>query len=291
MKLFGPRGLGAVAALALLTQPFVLPTALAKAPAEKVEHPRALPLQGGRNFRDLGGYATEDGHTVKWNVLFRSGEMHDLTAGDFAYLNRIGIRTIVDFRDKNERRAEPTNWQGNAPMTFAVEYDARDAGLMPTGDMKDWTPEQARQVMAASYPKMLTTFAGQYRRMFQELLADHAPLAFHCSAGKDRTGIAAALVLLSLGVPRETVVQDYLLTNRYLNFDAAMAKGANTPAAQPWLSLPAPVLQAMGKADRSYIEAALDALGSHAGGARGYLRDEMGLSDADIATLRSRYLD
>ncbi|HEX7854234.1 MAG TPA: tyrosine-protein phosphatase [Sphingobium sp.] len=290
MNLFKISGLGAIAALALLAQPVLLPRAVAEAPAAQPAHERLLPLQGGRNFRDLGGYRTADGHSVKWGLLFRSGEMHDLTAQDYGYLNKIGIRTVCDFRDRTERKTEPTEWQGKAPTIFFDDYDMQEAALMPTGDMKSWTPEQARQVMAASYPKMLTTFAGQYRRMFQELLAGRAPLAFHCSAGKDRTGIAAALILTSLGVPRETVVQDYLLTNRYLNVDAAM-KSANSPAAQQWLSLPAPVLQAFGKADPSYIDAVLNALDAHAGGARGYLHDVMGLSDADIAKLRTLYLD
>lgn len=287
MKFLHLSGLGAVAALALLAQP-MLPSAMAEQPAP-VAHQRLIPLQGGRNFRDLGGYRTTDGHTVKWGMLFRSGTMHDLTAQDYATLNRIGIRTVCDFRSREERRVEPTNWQGAAPVMFADDYDAQQMGLMPSGDMRSWTAEQARQVMAATYPKMLTTFASQYKRMFGELLAGHAPLAFHCSAGKDRTGVASALILTALGVPRETIIQDYLLTNQYLA--PAMARTANSPAAQPWMSLPPAVLQAFMKADRSYIEAALAALDAHAGGARGYFHDEMGLSDADIAKLRQLYLD
>jgi protein-tyrosine phosphatase len=293
MKSLLLRRVGALTALTLLAQPLLPSVAFADQPvATTSEHARLLPLSGGRNFRDLGGYRTADGHTVKWNTLFRSGTMYQLTADDYAYLNRIGIKTVVDFRSTQERQAEPTQWQGeHLPTMLANDYDARDMGLMPSGDMKNWTAEQAQQVMAESYPKMLVTFAPQYRRMFQQLLADGAPLAFNCSAGKDRTGIAAALVLTSLGVPRETIVQDYVLTNQYLNASAIMAKSANTPAAQSWAALPAPVLEAFGKVDRSYIEAALDKLDAHADGARGYLRDEMGLSDADIAKLRGLYLD
>jgi protein-tyrosine phosphatase len=294
MKPISLRNAGALVALALATQTILPSAAIADQPviASPSAHARLLPLSGGRNFRDLGGYRTADGHTVKWGKLFRSGTMYQLTAGDYAYLNKAGIKTVVDFRSLQERQAEPTKWQGDhPPIILATDYSAQDMPLMGNADMKNWTADQARQIMAQTYPEMLGRLNAQYRRMFQQLLTNGAPLAFHCSAGKDRTGIAAALVLTSLGVPRETIVQDYLLTNQYLNASAIMAKSASTPAAQPWASLPAPVLEAFGKADPSYIDAVLNKLDAHADGARGYLHDEMGLSDADIAKLRALYLD
>jgi protein-tyrosine phosphatase len=278
--------------LALGLQPALAPLAAAKPVAAAASQERLLPLEGGRNFRDLGGYQTADGHTVKWRTLFRSGSMHGLTEADHAYLDRLGLRVVVDFRDVNERAAEPAVWSGStAPRVLTTDYDNMKAGLMPPGDMRNWTSEQARQAMAHTYPQMLTTFAPQYRRMFAELLANHAPLAFNCSAGKDRTGVAAALVLTALGVPRETVIQDYLLTNKYLNAAAVISGQASAnPAFQAWARMPQPVLQAFMAADRSYIEAALAALDAHAGGASGYFKDELGLSQEDIATLRAAYL-
>ncbi|HUD90401.1 tyrosine-protein phosphatase [Sphingobium sp.] len=291
MKYLQFHRLAAISALALVAQPLLPTGALAESTAATQQHPRLLPLAGSRNFRDLGGYRTADGHSVKWGKLFRSGTMYQLTAQDYVYLNRVGIQTVVDFRSTEERQAEPTKWQGDhAPTMLADDYAAKDMGLMPNADMKNWTVDQAQEVMAASYPKIMATFSSQYRRMFQQLLAGDAPLVFHCSAGKDRTGVAAALILTALGVPRATIEQDYLLTNQYLDASAMMAKSANSPAAQPWMSLPAPVLQAFGKADRLYIDAVLDRIDAHPDGARGYLRDEMGLSEADIAKLRQLYL-
>lgn len=259
-------------------------------------HLRVLPLQGGRNFRDLGGYRTADGHQVKWGLLFRSGSMHGLTAADYAYLEGRGIRVVCDFRSTGERTAEPMSWPTDsapglhAPTVLADDYSLMTSGAMPKGDMRSWDADQARTAMAATYPAMLSYFAPQYRRMFAELLAGHAPLAFNCSAGKDRTGVAAALLLTALGVPRETVIADYLLTNQTLD-QSSLIKGQSSGTAKLGGGIPSPVIAAFLTADRSYIEAALATMDAHAGGAMGYLRDEMQLSPQDIARLRGLYLE
>lgn len=284
----------ALGALALAIHPSLAPEGFAKTAAVAVpapaDHQRLLPLQGGRNFRDLGGYRTTDGRTVKWGMLFRSGAMSGLTPADYKYLERRGIRVVCDFRDNGERTSEPSHWPAaHAPKVLSDDYHMDMAMTLPAGDMAHWTPEQARKAMAQSYPRILASFNGQFRRMFGELLAHRVPLAFNCTAGKDRTGIAAALVLTALGVPRETVVEDYLLTNRYLDGAKMMHANANNPSMAAIARMPPDVLRAMMIADRSYIEAALHVLDQHPGGTEGYLRDEMGLSKADLMRLRSMY--
>ncbi|WP_341207408.1 tyrosine-protein phosphatase [uncultured Sphingomonas sp.] len=259
--------------------------------AVSAPHERLLPLQGGRNFRDLGGYRTTDGRQVKWGLLFRSGSMHGLTDSDYAYLHRRGIQVVCDFRDVRERREEAVRWpQGSAPRVLSEDYQLDLASFMPTGNPKGWTAEQARQAMRNSYPQMLVTFKSQYRRMFAELLAGNAPLAFNCSAGKDRTGVAAALLLTALAVPRATVIDDYLLTNRYLDAEKLMSGNGKGGPANPLAGIPPAAAQAMMAADRSYIEAALKVLDSHKGGPDGWFRDEMGLSTIDLAKLRRMYV-
>lgn len=278
-----------LAAASLAGHPPGLPGA-AQARRMAAPHQRLLPLEGGRNFRDLGGYRTADGRHVRWDLLFRSGSMHGLTDADYAALEQRGIRVVCDFRDMRERAAEPVAWPAAAaPRILSDDYQLDAHGFLPAGDMAQWTPDAARAAMTASYPRMLAQFHDQYRRMFAELLAGHAPLAFNCSAGKDRTGIAAALLLTALGVPRATVIQDYLLTNRYLDQRRMMASPAN--ASSPWAKLPPEVMAVMGAADRRYIDAALAVLDRHPGGAAGWLRDEMGLSRADLARLRGAYLE
>ncbi|WP_084583403.1 tyrosine-protein phosphatase [Sphingomonas azotifigens] len=265
------------------------PVALARQAvvASASAHPRLLPLEGGRNFRDLGGYRTSDGRTVKWGMLYRSGSMHGLTEADFRTLDKLGIRTVCDLRDRRERAAEPVHWpNADMPRVLSDDYDL-DLRFLPAGSPKEWTPDKVRTAMAASYPRMLEQFNGQYRRMFAELLAGHAPLAFNCSAGKDRTGIAAALLLTALGVPRATVIDDYLLTNVYLDPAKLLGSGAG---ASPLAALPPAVVQPLLAADRSYIEAALAVVDAHPGGAEGYLQDALGLSKGDLNRLRDLYL-
>ncbi|KTT95243.1 protein tyrosine phosphatase, partial [Sphingomonas yabuuchiae] len=190
--------------------------ASAPAPVAAPADTRVLPLQGGRNFRDLGGYRTADGRTVKWGLLYRSGQMHDLTPADYVTLQKLGIRTVCDFRDTAERTREPTLWPaGQRPKVLSDDYALDMSAMRLPGDPSTWTHEQVVTAMTATYPKLLDQFNGQYRRMFAELLAGDVPLAFHCTAGKDRTGVAAALLLTALGVPRATIIDDYLLSNEH----------------------------------------------------------------------------
>ena len=270
--------------LALLVAVPVGAGASASVPVAAPAHQRVLPLQGGRNFRDLGGYRTADGRTVKWGLLYRSGQMHDLTSADYAYLQKLGIRTVCDFRDTRERTGEPTNWPaGKAPRILSDDYTLDMSGMMLPGDPSTWTHDQVVAAMTATYPKLLDQFRGQYRRMFAELLAGNAPLAFHCTAGKDRTGVAAALLLSALGVPRATVIEDYLLSNQHMAPPPAHPTGF-------WAKLSPEAARTFAGVDRRYIEAVFAVTDRHPGGTMGYLKDELGVDPARIAKLRGLYL-
>ncbi|MEK9213236.1 tyrosine-protein phosphatase [Sphingomonas sp. 2378] len=270
--------------LALLVAVPVGAGASASVPVAAPAHQRVLPLQGGRNFRDLGGYRTMDGRTVKWGLLYRSGQMHDLTPADYAYLQKLGIRTVCDFRDTRERTGEPTNWPaGQKPKVLSDDYALDMSGMMLPGDPSTWTHEQVVAAMTATYPKLLDQFRGQYRRMFAELLAGNAPLAFHCTAGKDRTGVAAALLLSALGVPRATVIEDYLLSNQHMAPPPAHPTGF-------WAKLSPEAARTFAGVDRRYIEAVFAVTDRHPGGTMGYLKDELGLGAPEIAKLRALYL-
>jgi protein-tyrosine phosphatase len=251
------------------------------------QSPRATTLfanaNGGANqinARGLGINRTLvllDGRSVRWGLLFRSGAMANLTPADFATLAGRGIRTVCDFRDVRERTSAPVNWPaGKAPVVLADDYQndmsaiARLFGpTLPSG-------EQARAAMTSTYPQILKQFNGQYRRMFGELLAGRAPLAFNCSAGKDRTGVAAALLLTALGVGRQDVIGDYLLSNRY--FDPGKLTGGNDPQSAMFRLVPPEALQAIMGVDRAYIEAVFAVMDAHKGGVDGYLADELGLN-------------
>lgn len=283
------KTISTIAALVLIV-PAIPAAADMAAPRPPVAsaHQRVLPLQGGQNFRDLGGYRTSDGRTVKWGLLYRSGSMHFLTDADYSYLEKLGIRTVCDFRDVNERANEPAVWPaGQAPRVLADDYHMDMGGIGQSSPGHAPTVEEARAAIRGLYPRLLREFNGQYHRMFAELLAGHAPLAFNCTAGKDRTGIAAALLLTALGVPRATVIEDYTLTNRY--FDPTKVVHSDNQASKQWKSLPPDVLKAYMAADPAYIDAVFRVMDAHPGGALGYLQDEFGLTKGQIARLRHMY--
>ena len=251
---------------------------------------REIPLEGGMNFRDLGGYATEDGHTVKWGLLYRTASMQDLTPADFAHLRSLGIQVVCDLRDSKERTAAPVPWpEGEAPAILADDY------AMPLNALKDVLRDPAVDVEKARtamidgmYRHLPFQFADQYRRMFGELLAERVPLVFNCSAGKDRTGVAAALILDVLGVPPQTVMEDYLLSNRHFRY--VREKQPEDEAAF-WDSLPPGVLDVVVGVEPAFLQAAFDAIDARPGGRAAYYRETLGLSDQDIARLRALYLE
>lgn len=250
---------------------------------------RLLPLEGGSNFRDLGGYRTADGAEVAWGKLYRSAVMANLTPDDFQHLGKLGIATVCDFRSTDERKRDAVIWPADIqPTVLATDY-ALDMGAMASlfrgGPV---TADGVRQAMAGFYREMPFTFADQYSAMMRNLVDGNAPLAFNCSAGKDRTGLAAALILTALGVPAETVMSDYLLSNETYRPKPPVA-GSDDPTARMFAALPADAVKALMGVDRSYLEASLAGIEAK-GGLDRYYAEELKLSKADIETLRKRYL-
>lgn len=285
LKLSGIAAAALLASLAPTSAP-----ARQSASAAAQAHPRLLPLQGGQNFRDLGGYHTADGRMVKWGTIYRSGSMHRLTADDFRYLAGLGLKTVVDLRSTRERTKEPVAWPEAArPQVHVKEYELDLASSMAPLAKPGLTGAEAKTVMARFYRDVPIGFADQYRVIFAELLAGDTPLAFNCSAGKDRTGVASALLLTILGVPRETVIEDYLLSNKYFKPDTAAAD-PNDPQVAFFRRMPAEVQQALMGVDRSYIEAAFATVEAYPGGAEAYYREKLGLDATSIAALRDKLL-
>jgi protein-tyrosine phosphatase len=251
---------------------------------------RVLPLAGGMNFRDLGGYAGAGGRPVRWGVLYRSAVMAGLTAEDFQYLAKLGIRTICDFRSSGERSREPVAWPtSSAPRVLARDYELDLGPLMAAFRGGNVTAEQARTAMAGFYRELPYRFAGDYRAMFGELLAQRVPLAFNCSAGKDRTGVAAVLILLALGVERETAIADYLLSNRHYRPLPPKPGAATDPSMAMFARLPPGVVQALMGVERAYIEASLTEIEAR-GGLDRYFSEQLGIGAAERARLRALYL-
>jgi protein-tyrosine phosphatase len=172
---------------------------------------RIIDLQGAVNFRDLGGYATADGQRTRWRVLFRADGLSELTEPDLSILRELGIRTVVDLRSGQEVEQSRFNVDAH-PVTF---HHFPFIKALPNAEEF----ERAPGFLGTQYTEMLDMATPQIVGALAALAADGAlPAVFHCTAGKDRTGLLSALVLSLLGVPEETVVADYALSG------AAMAR-------------------------------------------------------------------
>jgi protein-tyrosine phosphatase len=166
---------------------------------------RLIALEGAVNFRDLGGYATLDGRRTRWRVLFRADGLSELSQTDFSVMRDLGIRTVVDLRSGHEVEQS----------RFDVEAHPVDFHHFPfidqLPDVEQW--DRRPGLLGAQYKEMLDDAAPQIIGALEVLTApDSRPAVFHCTAGKDRTGLLSALVLSLLGVPEETVVADYALS-------------------------------------------------------------------------------
>jgi protein-tyrosine phosphatase len=224
------------------------------------------------NARDLGGYRTDTGQ-VKWGVLYRTGDLFPLSPGDREILERLNIRTIVDFRNKTERSHAPDGEISTVEGIYTLSIDA--GNIL---DLSKAGPDPDPEAMMDEFYRLIVRGAiPQYREFFR-LLSEKSrvPLLFHCSAGKDRTGIGAALLLTALGVERETVYRDYLLSAGYLKDKYAEYINAN-PRAEPFLTV-----------RRRYIDAAFGCIEQEFGGIETYLRE---ILLADPARLREYYTE
>jgi protein-tyrosine phosphatase len=260
---------------------------------------RRLPLEGQNNFRDLGGYRTTDGRYVRWGLLYRSGQLAALTEGDYEYLKPLGIRLVCDFRADDERSRQATHWPGDAPEFLSTPIGMDDSGRNTRVEqlkkllMERADPEQMHAFMKSVYPEMPLAAAPQFERILARLLSAQGASMVHCSAGKDRTGVFSALLLLTLGVPRETVIEDYLLTNRYVLAEDSIARTAVVYQKLLGLDRPPPieVLKPVMSVDRSYIEAAFETIDKKYGSFDEYRRKKLNLSDPEVEKLRARYLE
>lgn len=154
----------------------------------------------------------------------------------------------------------------------------------------DMTADKAKALFATFYREVPFTYQKQYSEMFAELVAGHAPLAFNCSAGKDRTGVASALLLSALGVKHEQVVADYQLSNRY--YKPAMPKpGANDSTSRMLAAMSPEVQKVLMGTEPAYIESALSAAAERHGSLEAYFEHELGVDAQDLAKLRELYTE
>jgi protein-tyrosine phosphatase len=180
---------------------------------------RALQLDGTSNTRDIGGYQNGDRRTIRWRQIIRSENLSRLTADDFRTLEALGVKTVIDLRTDREHDKEPTVWLGDHPPGFFH---------FPIGDAQnDWFKAQRQMIKSNRFTeerslqhaiegyRMIAGEGPASLRHLMDLVLDPSnwPILIHCNAGKDRAGVATALILEAVGVDRETIMEDFLLTN------------------------------------------------------------------------------
>jgi protein-tyrosine phosphatase len=255
---------------------------------------RRLPLEGAKNFRDLGGYRASDGRYVRWGLVYRSNYLAQLTVKDSEYLNRLGIRLVCDVRAEGERMRAPDHWVGAAPKFLSVPIGPNGNGTLTPGELKrrvaSINAQSKDPVRGYDYP---IDYALQYGKIVQHIAAGDLPAVEHCTSGKDRTGVFSAILLTALGVPREVVIQDYLLTNQYLLApDSIESTRADLQKifrlAEPPDSVTVRTIMTLRP---ETLEATFDGITAIYGSFENYLRDGLKLSNSDLTMLRQRLLE
>ncbi|MDX3884608.1 MAG: tyrosine-protein phosphatase [Sphingomonas sp.] len=261
---------------------------------------RGLHLPTAHNLRDIGGYRTADGRWVKMGLIYRSDQLDRLSDADLAAMGEggLGIRLVADLRTVSERQREPDRLPtGAEPIVLDVAADSKGTlgGDMRKAGEAIAAGKGAEMLVAANRDFVsLDSARTSYRALLEKLEAPEAgPTLYHCTAGKDRTGWATAVILTLLGVPRETVMADYLASNDYLRAknEATYAMLAKAAGAGPLPGgLDRAKLEPVLGVRPEYLQAAFDEVERAYGSFDAYVKNGLGLSDADVAALKARYL-
>ncbi len=254
---------------------------------------RAVPFAGGVNFRDLGGYRTDDGRRVRWGRLFRSGHLSGLTDADKRGFTALDVRTVCDFRLAEERASENAELPGTVEMhTIGIPPGIGDRHFFHRLFASADNAEPVLEALHDMVRSLVREAAPRYAALFDVLLAAPAgAVLMNCSAGKERTGVGSALVLAALGVPRETIMYDFMLSGTY--FPAAaevprvLEKYGVTHRGELGRALIMPLLETRA----SYLEAALAAIEQDFGSIEDFLAHHYKLRAAERARLRDIYTD
>jgi protein-tyrosine phosphatase len=246
----------------------------------KDQRRRRLEFDGAVNFRDIGGYPAGAGRKTRWHTLFRADSLADLTATDLERLQLLDLRTLIDFRLPEERRAKPDRLPDGHTITIV------EPGFVPAGTLEMLNlvrsgaidPREIERRVIAQYRLFGIDHLAEYRRVLDVATrAESYPLLLHCTSGKDRTGFGIAILMLAAGVPMNVVLEDYDLTNQYRR-SVPQLFGPQTPEA---------VIRILLSAQATYLKAAIEEMEKAFGSFDAYLAKGLGVDDA----ARTRLVD
>jgi protein-tyrosine phosphatase len=245
---------------------------------------RLLNLEGASNFRDLGGYETQDGMKLKYGLIYRSDSLSYLTDSDIKKIQKIGIKTVCDFRSDVEAEENPS------PFTALSSPTLRHLPIKTLGkqDLKDLSTREGvtSQELADELQEHYVLYVNQHKEKYRDFINTVAhgdiPLVFHCFAGKDRTGYGSLLLLSLMGVRKEAIIEDYLLTNDFY-------KGP--VISEDWRDSRSEILKPLFEARVDYINAAFNEIYSRHKKVEDFILNELYVSSKTIDTMKSKILE
>ncbi|MCB1703667.1 MAG: tyrosine-protein phosphatase [Halioglobus sp.] len=254
---------------------------------------RKLALEGTPNFRDLGGYQGHEGRKLRWGKLYRSSKLSALSEKDRGIVRRLGLTLICDFRQVLEQELEPTalgdghlHTLASLPVTPGSSQSFLQSlhdGIIAVDDAAKFMEDTNRDFVINQMP--------QYAEMFQLLLRGDQPTLIHCASGKDRTGFGAALILDVLGVEEDAIVEDYLLTNRYLPIEQEIKRLSSAFTDRSGAAVPEHVLRPMLEVRPEYIRACFEEIRRRYRSKQHFYETALRLDNTALETLKTRYLE
>jgi protein-tyrosine phosphatase len=251
---------------------------------------RRIVLEGAHNFRDLGGYPTTDGYRIKWNRIYRSDTLARITKNDQRTLKKIGIKMVCDLRAPAEVQKSPDALPEDGSidyLNFSIVSGNMDTVAAMEKIKKGDTTWLTEEYMIEGYRNNIDNYAHVWGAFFERIVSpDSYPLVFHCTGGKDRAGVCAALILLALGVSEKTVIYDHGLSNKFLAdilpkiYDYFSSFGVDKEKLMPYLTAP-----------RAAIISVLGHIRTEYGSAVDYLKNMAGVEQKTLDRLKQEMLD
>jgi protein-tyrosine phosphatase len=251
---------------------------------------RLLNWAGTLNFRDLGGYRTLDGRSTRWRVLYRSGTTHEMLPAEVERVRQLGLRYVFDLRSKTERENNPSPLQTIAGLHYRfADHDEIPGDITRTLRKPQSTAADSRRAMIAVYRQFPLLFKNAYRQLFTSVESGDLPMLVNCSAGKDRTGVAMALLLAALGVSRQIIEEDYRLTEQ--SFEQCCELFMRGPLAGIFAGTDRSIWEPVLRAEPAYLNAMFDSVYERFDTVDNYVRDGLEISASSLQRIRDHLLE